>query len=116
MTNNIADAVEAELVTLAAALTEPDDRECLRCYLLRMINEFGCDGTHRWTVRWRDSSAPRASGLLGRLADLGGGCDCEVVLNVFPNYPPGGRLLPCAGQPLPGSAVPCNLRTLRRAA
>jgi len=54
MTDSIADTVEAELVTLSDVLTEPAERECLRCFLLRMLNEFGCDGTHRWTIRWRD--------------------------------------------------------------
>jgi hypothetical protein len=116
MTDDIAEAVEAELVALSSVLTEPGDRECLRCFLLRMINEFGCDGTHRWAIRWRDLRAPRARGLLRRLADLGGCCDCEVLLNVFPDYPDTGRLLPCAGQPQPGSAVPCNLNMLRRTA
>ncbi len=114
MTNDIADAVEAELVALSLALTEPDDRECLRCFLLRMISEFGCTGTHRWAIRWRDVRAPLASGLLGRLAELGGGCDCEVLLNVFPQYPRTARRLPCAGQPQSGSAVPCDLGMLRR--
>jgi Protein of unknown function (DUF2695) len=114
MTNDIADAVEAELVALSAALTEPEERECLRCYLLRMISEFGCTGMHRWTIRWRDVRAPQATGLLGKLTELGGGCDCEVLLNVFPRYPRTRRLLPCAGQPLSGSAVPCDLRILRR--
>jgi Protein of unknown function (DUF2695) len=114
MTNDIADAVEAELVALSLALTEPDDRECLRCFLLRMIGEFGCTGTHRWTLRWRDVRAPRASGLVGKLAELGGGCDCEVLLNVFPQYPRTMRRLPCAGQPQSGSAVPCDLRMLRQ--
>ncbi len=51
MTDDIADAVEAELIALAGLLTEPMERECLRCFLLRMLNEFGCDGTHRWTVQ-----------------------------------------------------------------
>jgi hypothetical protein len=114
MTNDIAEAVEAELVALALALTEPDDRECLRCFLLRMISEFGCAGTHRWTTRWRDVRAPLASGLVSRLAELGGGCDCEVLLNAFPQYPRTARRLPCAGQPQPGSAVPCDLRSLRQ--
>jgi len=114
MTNDIADAVEAELVALALGLTEPDDRECLRCFLLRMISEFGCAGTHRWTIRWRDVRAPLASGLVGKLAELGGGCDCEVLLNVFPQYPRTTRRLPCAGQPQSGSAVPCDLRMLRQ--
>ena len=116
MTDDIAEVVEAELIALSGALTEPADRECLRCFLLRMISEFGCDGTLRWTVRWRDLRAPRATGLPGRLEQLGGCCDCEVVMNVFPHYPRAGRLLPCAGQPQPGSAVPCDLRVARRTA
>jgi hypothetical protein len=116
MTDDIAEVVEAELVALSVTLTEPDDRECLRCFLLRMTSEFGCTGTHRWTIRWRDVRAPRATGLPARLADLGGGCDCEVLLNVFPQYPRTTRLLPCAGQPRSGSAVPCDLRSLRRRA
>lgn len=116
MPDDIADVVEAELIALSAALTEPGDRECLRCFLLRMISEFGCTSTHRWTVRWRDVQAPRATSLLRKLEELGGGCDCEVVRNVFPQYPRTPRLLPCAGQPQSGSAVPCDLRALRRTA
>jgi hypothetical protein len=116
MTDSIADTVEAELVTLSDVLTEPAERECLRCFLLRMLNEFGCDGTHRWTIRWRDVRAPKASRLSRRLTELGGCCDCEVVLNVFPYYPEGSGLRPCAGQQQPGSAAPCDLRVLRRTA
>ncbi|MBO0825264.1 MAG: DUF2695 domain-containing protein [Actinobacteria bacterium] len=116
MGENIAEVVEAELRALATALTEPDDRECLRCFVLRMMGEFGCDGTHRWTVRWRDARAPLATRLLRRLGQLGGGCDCEVLMNVFPRYPTATRRLPCAGQPQPGSAVPCDLHAARRTA
>ena len=116
MKDDIAEVVEAELVALAGALTEPDDRECLRCFLLRMLRDFGCDGSHRWAIRWRDVRAPLATGLLTRLAELGGGCDCEVLMNVFPHYPTSRRLLPCAGQPQQGSAVPCDLEVLRRTA
>jgi hypothetical protein len=118
MTNdNFAAAVEAELVELSGLLTEPGEHECLRCYLLRMINEFGCDGKHRWTSRWRDLRAPRSTGLVARLQRLGGVCcDCEVLLNVFPDYPDAGALLPCAGQRQPGSSAPCDLRQLRRSA
>jgi Protein of unknown function (DUF2695) len=116
MMDDIAEAVEAELIALSSVLTEPGDRECLRCFLLRMISEFGCDGRHRWTIRWRDLRAPLATSLLGKLEELGGRCDCEVLLNVFPQYPRSGQLLPCAGQQQPGSAVPCDLRVLRRTA
>jgi Protein of unknown function (DUF2695) len=116
MAENFADQVEAEVVSLFQHLTEPGERECLRCFLLRLIGEFGCDGTHRWAERWRDERAPRAKALLRRMEQLGGFCDCEILLNVFPDYPQTARPLPCAGQPQAGSAVPCDLRALRRSA
>src|SRR5580704_18717635 len=108
MGGNLAAAIEAEVAQLARRLTDPGERECLRCYLIRMISEFGCDGTHRWTTRWRDLRAPLATSLLTKLEQLGGCCDCEVLLNVFPPYPQAGRLLPCAGQRQAGSAVACD--------
>jgi hypothetical protein len=115
--DNIAAAIEAELMELSGLLTEPRECECLRCYLLRMIYEFGCDGTHRWTVRWRDIRAPQARGLVRRLQRLGGCCcDCEVLLNVYPDYPQTDAPLPCSGQAEPGSSAPCSLRRLRRTA
>jgi len=117
MAENVADLVETELAELSQRLTEPGERECLRCYLVRMISEFGCDGSHRWTVRWRDLRAPRARGLVLRLQRRGGCCcDCEVIFNVFPDYPKTDRVLPCAGVLRAGSAVPCDLRSLPRTA
>jgi hypothetical protein len=117
MAEDVADVVEAELARLSRRLTDPGERECLRCYLLRMISEFGCDGTHRWTVRWRDLRAPRARGLVQRMQRRGGCCcDCEVIFNVFPDYPDTSEILPCAGVPRPGSADPCQLRVLRKSA
>jgi hypothetical protein len=117
MTDHPADAVEAELAELSWRLTEPGQRECLRCFLLRMISEFGCDGTHRWTVRWRDLRAPRATGLVPRLQRRGGCCcDCEVMFNVFPEYPATDVVLPCAGVLRAGSVAPCDLRRLRKTA
>jgi hypothetical protein len=116
MTEDIAAVIETELVQLSWQLTEPRERECLRCYLLRMLAEFGCDCTHRWTLTWRRQCAPQAAQLIGRLRQLGGACDCEVILNVFPDYLPVDGPLPCAGQPRAGSAMPCDARTLRRTA
>jgi hypothetical protein len=117
MKDDIARAVETELIQLSGQLTEPGEHECLRCYLLRMLNEFGCDGTHRWTRRWRDLRAPGLRSLLGKLERLGACCcDCEVVFNVYPVYPESDRLLPCAGQLHSDSAAPCDLRRLRRSA
>jgi hypothetical protein len=114
MSDGLCDDLEAELADLALRLTEPGGTECLRCYLLRMIAEFGCDGGFRWAVRWRDVHAARPKGLLRRLAERGCCCDCEVLLNVYPDYPPVARPLPCAGIPQRGSVRPCDLRNLAR--
>jgi hypothetical protein len=108
--------VETELVDLARRLTQPKTAECLRCFLLRMVTEFGCDGTYRWTVRWRDECAVQPGKLLDRLFSRGGCCDCEVLMNVYPDYPDVPSALPCAGVPKPGSHQPCHLRNLRRSA
>jgi len=116
MADNIPEAVETELARLAERLTEPGERECLRCFLMRMITEFGCDGTYRWTIRWRDVRATRPGGLLRWLEQRGGCCDCEVLINVFPDYPPTDQPLPCAGVLRPGSAQPCQLRSLPKSA
>src|SRR5258708_17723266 len=107
MADNVGDLVEAELAELSQRLTAPGERECLRCYLLRMISEFGCDGSHRWTVRWRDLRAPRARGLVQRMQRRGGcWCDSEVVFDLFPDYPHTAPVLPCAPGVRAGLAVP----------
>jgi len=116
MAEDLSREVEAELADLADRLTAPESRECLRCYLLRMITEFGCDGTYRWTIRWRDLRAAQRGGMLRQLERRGGLCDCEVVLNVFPGYPETAGPLPCAGVGRPGSWRPCDLGQLRRIA
>ena len=90
------------------ANSDPGERECLRCYLMRMLAESGCDGTHRWTLRWRDVRAPRATGLATALERRGGYCDCEVIFNAMPEYPDTDCVLPCAGVPA-GATGPCDL-------
>jgi len=113
MNTSAADAAERELIESSHRLTDPGQRECLRCYLVRMLNAFGCDNTHRWTAHWRDLRAPRAAGLLDRLAERGGACcDCEVMFNVYPDYPETDQILPCAGVSRAGSTQPCKLRNV----
>jgi hypothetical protein len=112
MSLNAATDVESYVADVQHALTTPLDRECLVCYLLRMVGEFGCDGTHRWTKRWREVSAPRASALLRRLANRGGCCcDCEVLMNVYPERLPEDDSAPlprCTGVSRRGSTAPCT--------
>ena len=78
-------AAEAEhlLKGLADELTRPRERECLACFVTRMLNEFGCDETLRFARRYRDQAAPRATALERRLGDRGGFCDCEIFLNAY---------------------------------
>lgn len=87
MSKVTSDNAERLVATLADDLTAPNG-QCLVCYLVRMLTEFGCDNTLRWAGRWRDSQAPKDKGLLGRLERNGGYCDCEVLLNVFPDRLP----------------------------
>ncbi len=116
MADDMSREVETELVDLAKRLTAPSQAECLRCYLLRMIAEFGCDGTYRWAIRWRDACAAQPGRLLEQLARRGGCCDCEILMNVYPDYPNVPAALPCAGVAKPGSHRPCDLGQLRRTA
>jgi hypothetical protein len=109
MTQPAVRTLEAELAQISRSLTAPGDRECLRCYLLRMLNEFGCSGTLRWAEYWRDLRAPRAQALARRLAARGGFCDCEVILNVYPQDIETWQLLPCTGVSRRGSTKPCSL-------
>jgi hypothetical protein len=68
---------------------EPGRRECLRCYLVRMIRAHGCDNTKKWTIRWRDRRAPGDGQLMGQIEERGGiCCDCEVVFNVWEHEDP----------------------------
>lgn len=59
----------------------PWPRECLACYVLRML-EHGCNGL-KWSKAYRDLRAPRATALERKFPELGGTCDCEVMANVF---------------------------------
>jgi hypothetical protein len=80
-TKSLVSDAEDELRTLSAALTAPRERECLLCYVYRML-ELGCTGL-RWATRYRDLRAPRATALEERLGRKGGFCDCEIFMNGY---------------------------------
>ena len=73
----------------------PVDRptlEALQDFLDKRVSREGCDNTTRFTEEWLTTHhLPVASTLTALLAQ-GGGCDCEVVMNVEPErvYPPSG--------------------------
>jgi hypothetical protein len=72
-----------ELETVSDARTTPLPRECVACFVRRMLYHVGCNATLRWARHWRNLRAPRATSLDYRLARLGGCCDCELFLNVW---------------------------------
>lgn len=75
-----AETSEGELAQLWLA---PHGNECLPCYLDRAVTAFGCQGDVRFAARYRDLVAPRATALEARLANAGGYCDCEVLMNAM---------------------------------
>jgi Protein of unknown function (DUF2695) len=115
--------IERELRHLSIQITQPRPRECLHCYVYRML-EFGCIGL-RWAKRYRDLRAPRATALDRRLMSKGAGCDCEIFMNGWSlrrehqvydpkseeyEYP---EALPDCQCVRAGSVQPCNIWTVQ---
>jgi hypothetical protein len=89
---------------------DPETSECLRCYLRRTLEEHGCDGSRTWSVRWCKLRAPLEDGLLTRLENLGGYCDCEILLNTWQeDIYDGGRPARCSGTTHEDPLVPCRI-------
>lgn len=60
---------------------QPQEGECLPCFVHRMLNHE-CVGL-KWTTVYRDSRVPRATAIERKFSELGGHCDCEVIANVY---------------------------------
>ncbi|WP_370876504.1 DUF2695 domain-containing protein [Amycolatopsis thermophila] len=88
--------------------TEPQDGECLPCYVTRMLTDFGCDGTPRWTRHWRALRAPEVKTLDRTLRAIP--CDCGVPAALGGASPPAGsHAPPVHGTPVaPGPPAPCR--------
>ena len=101
---------------LAADLTRSGPGECLICYLHRVLGQFGCDHTHRFTGAFRDERMARATALESRLRGAGAYCDCEVLWNaVRPavDMPEDAPLPSCLGIRA-ATTRPCGLWRARR--
>lgn len=73
---------EAERIVAEAAhsLLHIRHRECLFCYVWRMLPVLHCMGL-RLSRHYRDERAPSAVALEKRLGQKGAFCDCEIFLN-----------------------------------
>jgi hypothetical protein len=75
---------EEYLSAMALLLSAPGAKECLHCYVRRMLTEFGCNGRQRWVARGKESARVGTSSLYRWLSSRGGCCcDCEVLFNVY---------------------------------
>lgn len=74
---SVADEVEHYLQALHTV--EPQERECLVCFLLRVLDDFGCDSSFTWARRFRDLRSPTATGLEKRFGTQLVLCDCLIV-------------------------------------
>ncbi len=57
-------------------------------YLDIRLQDNGCDHTHRFTQEWLDANVSfmKHHDILNEIEDMGGYCDCEVLLNCYEDY------------------------------
>jgi len=49
------------------------------------VLDVGCDQSTRHAVSWAESEGLEWTDLAGGIEELGGYCDCEIVMNVHPD-------------------------------
>ena len=82
--HHVPDDAERYVAALAAELaTAPDEEACVLCSTVSLLRRFGCDGSLRWLLRYRDLLCPSATTLERRMQARGGCCDCEVFVNAW---------------------------------
>lgn len=57
-------------------------------YLEAQLDESGCDHSNRHTQKWLDRNIPENNrkNILTEIEDMGGYCDCEVLINCYEEY------------------------------
>ncbi len=57
-------------------------------YLEAQLDESGCDHSNRHTQKWLDRNIPENNrkNILTEIEDMGGYCDCEVLMNCYEEY------------------------------
>lgn len=84
-------AAEEHIRSCLSVARLPRPLDCLACYLHRALQRKECDGkltlTHEWQGLQR-MFRRRTGGLTAFLKSRGGYCDCEVLMNVYPDREP----------------------------
>lgn len=57
-------------------------------YLETELEENGCDHSRRHTKQWLSMNIPteKHEAVLAEMEDMGGYCDCEVLMNCYEEY------------------------------
>ena len=56
-------------------------------YLRKELSKEPCDHSLRKTERWLEEHCPeKKESIIQELRDMGGFCDCEVLLNCYERY------------------------------
>ncbi len=68
-------------------LTEENVHELFE-YLEEKLNNSCCDHTLRCTKKWLNNKFPQEmiESVIAEITDMGGYCDCEVLLNCYEDY------------------------------
>ena len=68
-------------------LTEKQVQELFAC-LKEQLDNSCCDHTLRHTEQWLKQSVDQEmiESIIAEMTDMGGYCDCEVLLNCYENY------------------------------
>ncbi|MCI7813070.1 MAG: DUF2695 domain-containing protein [Lachnospiraceae bacterium] len=63
-------------------------------YVDAKLEENGCDHSRRFTKQWLVENIPQEQHevILKELEDMGGYCDCEVMMNCYEEYEEEGRI------------------------
>ncbi len=65
-----------------------NEADSLLKYVDIRVQEEGCNHTHRFTQEWLDANIDfmKHDAILNELENMGGYCDCEVVMNCYEDY------------------------------
>ena len=68
-------------------LAEEDVQDLFE-YLEEQLENFDCDHTLRYTEQWLKDNTDnkQMEAIIEEITDMGGYCDCEVLLNCYEDY------------------------------
>ena len=57
-------------------------------YVEEQLDETGCDHSKKHTMKWLERNIPadQRDAIVAEIEDMGGYCDCEVLMNCYEDY------------------------------